>query len=252
MTPLLSRLCLLLLLASALAVGCGQAPKSDTSRPLVDSDGDGYPAIRHGGRDCDDQNAVINPLAKEIPGNGLDDNCNGQEDEVTARLGHWRLTTPKQAAAGWHIDIRTDEKTGVQYVRCLQFSFQLQGKGVIFNLTQWQSNLPSSSIKIEQVDGKTKFKWVYDRSQVEDPGQRDTVKTEFTGEIKDTDGDGLGDSVVGKIIVEDVDPAVNTKINLDYTGKPEKPSANDERASKFCDRCYADASCPADKAQPTQ
>ncbi len=60
----------------------------------LDADGDGYgtgasqcacgpegayTASKAG--DCDDKNASVHPNAQEICGNGLDDNCNGQQDE---------------------------------------------------------------------------------------------------------------------------------------------------------------------------
>ncbi|NMH28170.1 MopE-related protein [Flavobacterium silvaticum] len=68
---------------------------------FTDEDGDGYSpddsaqtvcygsevpegyAETTSGMDCDDQNASANPGAQEIPGNGIDDNCNGTIDEGT-------------------------------------------------------------------------------------------------------------------------------------------------------------------------
>ncbi len=47
-----------------------------------DVDGDGFTLC---GADCDDSDAGINPNATEIPGNGIDDNCNGLIDELSRR-----------------------------------------------------------------------------------------------------------------------------------------------------------------------
>jgi len=52
---------------------------------VPDADGDGYTKINPCGsgtqNDCNDDNAAINPGAKEICDNGIDENCNGKIDE---------------------------------------------------------------------------------------------------------------------------------------------------------------------------
>lgn len=48
-------------------------PPSTFAPTAVDGDRDGFP----GGLDCDDSNAAIRPGGKEIPGNTIDEDCNG-------------------------------------------------------------------------------------------------------------------------------------------------------------------------------
>lgn len=52
------------------------------TQPLFDGDGDGY-AGRLGGGDCDDDNPEVNPGAREIPRNSLDDDCFGGDSPGT-------------------------------------------------------------------------------------------------------------------------------------------------------------------------
>ena len=42
-----------------------------------DADGDGY---SEADGDCDDEDETVNPGAEEIPGDGIDSNCDGQDD----------------------------------------------------------------------------------------------------------------------------------------------------------------------------
>jgi hypothetical protein len=63
----------------------GSAETDSTTECMTDADGDGYgdinaqaPAVP--GTDCDDSNADIHPAATEAVGDGVDSNCNGDND----------------------------------------------------------------------------------------------------------------------------------------------------------------------------
>jgi putative metal-binding protein/concanavalin A-like lectin/glucanase superfamily protein/type IX secretion system substrate protein len=68
----------------------------------TDADGDTYTDAACGGDDCDDTNAAIHPGATEIC-NGLDDNCDGQVDEVPINLTYTFdcLDHGQQVAINW-------------------------------------------------------------------------------------------------------------------------------------------------------
>ena len=48
-------------------------------RRVSDGDGDGFSA-RFGGGDCDDKDPHVNPGAIDLPGNGVDEDCDGDTD----------------------------------------------------------------------------------------------------------------------------------------------------------------------------
>jgi hypothetical protein len=70
----------------------------DEGTNKYDDDGDGYceaatctlqtwQSTPWAGGDCNDGNPGINPAATEVCGNGVDDNCNGQQDEGIGSIG---------------------------------------------------------------------------------------------------------------------------------------------------------------------
>ena len=53
------------------------------ARAATDRDGDGFSA-RFGGGDCDDRRADVYPGAEDVPGNGIDENCEGGDAVAVA------------------------------------------------------------------------------------------------------------------------------------------------------------------------
>jgi hypothetical protein len=60
-----------------------QAVRTD-SRALFDLDHDGFPAEGVGGRDCDDFDPAVSPVAADAPDDGVDANCDGVDGVAAA------------------------------------------------------------------------------------------------------------------------------------------------------------------------
>lgn len=56
--------------------GLALGPLIAVARTITDRDGDGYSAVFAGG-DCDDSDKSVHPAARDVPGNGIDENCAG-------------------------------------------------------------------------------------------------------------------------------------------------------------------------------
>jgi choline-sulfatase len=78
-----------------------------TARRLTDHDGDGFSA-RFGGGDCDDTRADVYPGAEDIPGDGIDQDCEGGDAKPAAAGAHASATAPADGAALAPIKPRAD------------------------------------------------------------------------------------------------------------------------------------------------
>jgi hypothetical protein len=59
----------------------GASPQVEQMRSLVDLDGDGYSPLLGGG-DCDDLDRSIHPMSRDVPEDGVDQDCDGVDDWV--------------------------------------------------------------------------------------------------------------------------------------------------------------------------
>ena len=72
------------------------------ARGLADRDHDGYSA-RLGGGDCDDRDPAINPGAIDVPGNGVDEDCDGADAKPRERAAPAPAPAARQRA--WPEDL---------------------------------------------------------------------------------------------------------------------------------------------------
>ncbi len=74
-------------------------PLLEVGRKLLDFDGDGY-ARALGGGDCDDSDPEIHPGALDLPGDGIDADCDGQDATAAlpppARMAELPISVPRE------------------------------------------------------------------------------------------------------------------------------------------------------------
>jgi len=108
---------------------------------LTDRDGDGFSPYLAGG-DCDDDNDSIHPMAVDLPGNGVDENCRGGDRprlQVRAREPVKRGTLPKSMVRPWNVlfltidSLRPDRLEIYGYARKTAPNIaRLAAKGLVF------------------------------------------------------------------------------------------------------------------------
>lgn len=68
---------------------------------LADRDGDGFEGPRGSNEDCDDDNPLINPGADEIPGNGVDEDCDGVDTPAAPQSLLASAVTDRSVTLTW-------------------------------------------------------------------------------------------------------------------------------------------------------
>ncbi len=138
-----------------------------TSNLYIDQDGDrysnGFPAVarcygatvpvgfasQYIGTDCLDTNIAVNPNAVEVPGNSIDDNCDGFVDEITTTsyliatscgitvptLSASLFAQPIAGAQGYRFEVTNGPNVGVFETNINRFNLLNLSPGVTFSST---------------------------------------------------------------------------------------------------------------------
>lgn len=140
---------------------------------FIDADSDGYDSgfprvnmcygnaiptgytLNYIGTDCDDTNPRINPNAVEVLGNGKDDNCDGQIDEVMAttqlsstscgvtlaNLSNTLYANPVTGAQGYRFEVTNNNLVSVYDAPSNQFNLLNLSPGVTYSTTNTHNSV---------------------------------------------------------------------------------------------------------------
>ncbi|MBN1653643.1 MAG: sulfatase-like hydrolase/transferase [Deltaproteobacteria bacterium] len=107
------------------------------ARAILDFDRDGYSPLLAGG-DCDDFDSNINPQARDIPGNGIDENCFMGDAAPVRRDEESRVSF--NGPSPLNVVLITIDALAPSHVGVYEREYREQGKNTTPHLDQWAEN----------------------------------------------------------------------------------------------------------------
>jgi len=126
---------------------------------VTDSDGDGY----HNLEDCDDENAKIYPGAEEEPGNGIDEDCNGEDLSSVYKIAGNEISIYPNPASNF---IFIDTRGNLDYVASI---YDLNGIQIYRSVDENEIRIDSftSGIYILEIEDLNSGQKIFERIVIE-------------------------------------------------------------------------------------
>lgn len=141
--------------ADAIDNDCDGSVDEGCDAACPDVDGDGYQDATCGGSDCNDNDTAINPEAAEIPGNGIDENCNGSSDDIV--LGNCPDGSPlaiveveyNRGDGTLHLKVRAVVGTTLTVID--SDTGALLADGILVKEGKWEAEMKDIGHKVERI-----------------------------------------------------------------------------------------------------